>query len=67
MIVVPFEEWHFDHIELDGPEQKMLENYGKTLKDLVACLKHVGATFSWYKDKKIVGICGVIPHWNGVG
>ena len=28
MIVVPFEEWHFDHIELDGPEQKMLEYYG---------------------------------------
>ena len=42
MIVVPFEDWHFNNIELDGPEQKMIENYGKTWKDLVQCLKHVG-------------------------
>ena len=32
MIVVPFEEWHFDVIELDGPEQKMIKNYGRVGK-----------------------------------
>ena len=52
-IVVPFEEWHFDAIELDGPEQKMIKNYGKSWADLVKCFKYVGATFSWYQDKKI--------------
>ena len=66
-IVVPFEEWHFDAIELDGPEQKMIKNYGKSWADLVKCFKYVGATFSWYQDKKIIGICGVMPHWNVVG
>ena len=67
MIVVPFEEWHFDVIELDGPEQKMIKNYDKSWKDLVRCFKYVGATFSWYKEKRVIGICGVMPHWNGVG
>ena len=67
MIVVPFEDWHFNNIILDGPEQKMVENYGKNWNDLVQCLKHVGATFSWYQDKRIIGICGVMPHWTGVG
>jgi len=67
MMVVPFEDWHFDMIELSGPEQKMIQNYGKTWPAVIHCLKNQGATFSWWHNKTIIGICGVMPHWTGVG
>ena len=70
MIVVPYEEWHFNLLELEGPEKKVIENYGKTWDAVVSGLKHGGATFSWYDNKpkpRILGICGVMKQWNGVG
>ena len=70
MLVVPYEEWHWSMLELEGPEKKMIENYGKNWQNLVSYLKHGGATYSWYsKDPKprILGICGVAPQWTGVG
>jgi|TARA_Y100000296_G_scaffold75841_1_gene95931 RimJ/RimL family protein N-acetyltransferase len=67
MKIVPFETWHFDHIKLSGPEQKMINNYGKTWPNLLDALKYNGATFSWFDRPDVVGICGVMPYWNGVG
>ena len=67
MIVVPYQEWHFDLLELEGPEKKLLENYGPNLKNMHKALKTHGATFSWWEDRKILGICGIMPLWTGVG
>jgi RimJ/RimL family protein N-acetyltransferase len=67
MIVVPFQEWHFHELELEGPEKRIAENYGSHLPAVLSALKYHGATFSWYEDKKILGICGMAPLWTGVG
>tara|TARA_B100001013_G_scaffold314834_1_gene221512 strand:+ start:284 stop:727 length:444 start_codon:yes stop_codon:yes gene_type:complete len=67
MIVIPYEEWHFNMLKLEGPEKRMLDNYGDNLPNVLKNLKYFGATFSWLDNKKIIGICGVIPYWTGVG
>ena len=70
MLVVPYEEWHFSMLKLEGPEKKMIDNYGKNWTNLVSALKSVGVTYSWYDnipEPRILGICGVAPQWTGVG
>ena len=67
MIVVPFETWHFNFLELEGPEKQMIQNYGKNWENVVQYLYNSGATYSWFDGEKIIGICGVMPYWNGVG
>tara|TARA_A100000172_G_C3037638_1_gene109111 strand:+ start:822 stop:1274 length:453 start_codon:yes stop_codon:yes gene_type:complete len=67
MIVVPFEPWHFNMLTVEGPEELIIQNYGKNWENVVQYLYDTGATFSWYNGNRIVGICGVMPYWNGVG
>ena len=55
MLVVPYEEWHFSMLKLEGPEKKMIDNYGKNWTNLVAALKSVGVTYSWYDNNPDLG------------
>jgi len=49
MIVVPYEEWHFNLLELEGPEKKVIENYGNLYKFLTG--KSQKAPYHYKTDK----------------
>tara|TARA_Y100000401_G_scaffold117424_2_gene126181 strand:+ start:1943 stop:2389 length:447 start_codon:yes stop_codon:yes gene_type:complete len=68
MIVVPFETWHFDFLELQGPEAQMKDHYGDSWDAILQYWKTSGFCWSWFEaPNKILGVCGINKMWNGVG
>lgn len=65
--VVPFEEWHFNFLELYGPEKKVVDAFGNDLNDILRAFRYRGITFSWVQKTDVLGVCGVMPQWKGVG
>ena len=44
-----------------------LETFKNVKNSPALLMKSSGATFSWWEDRKILGICGIMPLWTGVG